>query len=97
MSKHPATIEVDVHGRWDAVELLQRLVPYRSYLVERGRQQWRVHAQAPGCHGEKLPDALAAIDECLRERHVEDAAVRVDGRPCRPTSEARAREAGRAR
>jgi hypothetical protein len=97
MSKQPATIEVDVHGRWDAVELLRRLVPYHSYLVERGRGRWCVHAQAPGYNSEKLPDALAAIDECLRERRVEDAAVRVDGEPCRPTTEARAREAGRAR
>jgi hypothetical protein len=77
----PASVEVAVHGRWDALALSQRLVPYHSYLVERGREHWRVYAEAPGCHDERLTGALAAIDECLRERRVEDAAVRVDGQP----------------
>jgi hypothetical protein len=82
----PASVEV--HGRWDALALSQRLVPYHSYLVERGREHWRVHAEAPGCHGERLTSALSAIEECLRERRVEDAAGRVDGRPYQPLARA---------
>jgi hypothetical protein len=82
----PATIEIDVHRRLDAIALLQRLNPYRPYLVQFAPEQWLVHAEAPGCHGERLPSALAAIDESLAARHVEDAAVRIDGRPYRPPS-----------
>jgi hypothetical protein len=33
----PASVEV--HGRWNALALSQRLVPYHSYLVERGRME----------------------------------------------------------
>jgi hypothetical protein len=61
MRSMPATIEIDVHGRWDAVALLQRLNPYGP-----------------------LPSALATIEESLAARQVEDATVRVDGRPYRP-------------
>jgi hypothetical protein len=91
MSKRPTRIEIDVHGRYDALELSQRLVPYHSHLVERGREHWRVHAQAPGWHGEKLPSALAVIEQCLRERGVDDAAVSVDGEPYRRETQTDAR------
>lgn len=80
----PATIEIDVQERWDAVALMRRLDPYHSYLVQFAPEQWLVHAECPGCHGERLPNALAAIEESLAARHVEGAAVRVDGRPYRP-------------
>jgi hypothetical protein len=92
MSRRPAHIEVDVRERWDALDLLQRLVPFRSHLVERGPDHWRVHAQAPGYHGERLANALDTIEECLSERGVADAAVRVDGRLRDATS---ARASGR--
>jgi hypothetical protein len=85
----PASIEIDVHGRWDAVALLQRLNPYRPYLIQFTPERWLVHAEAPGCHGEPLPSALAAIAESLAARRVEGAAVRIDGRPYRRTSGAR--------
>lgn len=78
----PTTVEVDVWGRWDALALLQRLIPYRSYLVQYGPDHWRVHAEAPGRHGEPLPDALGAIEQCLDDRRVRRASVRVDGRRC---------------
>lgn len=87
----PATIEIDVHGRWDAVALLQRLNPYHPYLIQFEPERWLVHAEAPGCHGEPLPSALAAIDESLAARHLEDAAVRIDGRPYRPPNAERRR------
>jgi hypothetical protein len=77
----PATIEVDVEGRWDAVALMQRLDPYHPYLIQFAPERWSVHAQCPGCHGERLPSALAAIEDSLAARHVERAEVRVDGRP----------------
>lgn len=80
MSEH---IEIDVAGRWDAIALLQRLTPYRPYLVQFEPERWLVCAETPGYHDEPLPKALATIDDCLQERLV-DAVVRIDGRPVRP-------------
>lgn len=78
----PATIEIDVQSRWDAIALMRRLDPYHSFLIQLAPEQWLVHAEAPGCHGEPLPTALAAIEESLGARHVSSAAVRIDGQPC---------------
>lgn len=78
----PATIEIDVEGRWDAVALLRRLDPYHSYLVEYAPEHWLVRAECPGCHGEPLASALDAIDDALASRPFAEAAVRIDGRPC---------------
>jgi hypothetical protein len=85
----PATIEIDVQGRWDAVALMRRLDPYHSYLVQFAPERWLVHAECPGYHGEPLPRALAAVEEALAARHIEGAAVRVDGRPYPPAPRAR--------
>ncbi|HKB94046.1 MAG TPA: hypothetical protein VKC62_07430 [Gaiellaceae bacterium] len=82
----PASIEIDVCGRWDAVALMQRLNPYHPYLIQFAPERWLVHAEAPGCHGERLPSALAAIEESLAARHLEGAAVRVNGRPYPPSA-----------
>jgi hypothetical protein len=76
-----ATVEIEVSGRWDALALSQRLIPYRSFLVQYEPERWVVHAQAPGFHGEGLESALSTIQELLVERRVEGASVRVDGRP----------------
>lgn len=78
----PAPVEVVVHGRWDALALSELLIPYHSFLVQRTRQRWVVHARAPGRHGEPLADALRAIEEWRAERRIE-APVRVAGRPDR--------------
>lgn len=75
----PATIEIDLEGRWDSVALMQRLGPYHPYLIQFAPEHWLVHAQCPGCHGERLPSALAAIEDSLAARHIERAEVRVDG------------------
>jgi hypothetical protein len=75
-----ATLEISIRGRWDALSLSQRLVPYHSFLVQYEPERWVVNAQTPGCHGERLTDALSAIEDWLAERSVEDASVRVDGR-----------------
>lgn len=87
----PATIEIDVQARWDAVALMRRLDPFHSYLVQLAPEHWVVHANCPGCHGERLPNALVAIDESLVARHLEDTAVRVDGQPYSPTTDSRTR------
>jgi hypothetical protein len=71
-------VEVDVRGRWDALALSEALVPFHSFLVQRSADRWVVHARSPGCHGEPLDDALAAIDGWRDERAME-AAVRIDG------------------
>ena len=90
----PITIDIGVHGRWDAVALMQRLGPYHSYLVQFRPEEWLVHAEVPGCHGEPLGDALAAIEDSLAVRHIEGAAVRIDGQDYRRP---RALRAGHAR
>lgn len=78
-----ARVEVDIHGRWDAVALSESLVAYRSHLVEFTGERWRVYAATPGYHDEQLSDAVSAIEGCLRERCVEDAVVRIEWRPSR--------------
>ncbi|MGH3116006.1 MAG: hypothetical protein ACRDQ2_02625 [Gaiellales bacterium] len=84
---HPAVtdgadvvVEVDVRGRWDALALSEALIPFHSFLVQHSAHRWVVHARSPGCHGEPLADALAAIDQWQDERALE-AAVRIDGQP----------------
>ena len=72
-------VEIEVRGRWDALALSEQLIPFHSFLVQHGPEQWVVHARTPGCHGEALDVAIAVIDEWRDERATE-AAVRVDGR-----------------
>ena len=72
-------IEIDVDGRWDALALSERLIPFHSFLVQRTAERWVVYARAPGCHGEPIADALRAIEEWEAERRL-DASVRVGGR-----------------
>lgn len=75
------TIEVEVDGRWDALALSEALIPFRSFLVQHDRERWVVHARVPGWHGERLPDALEAIEEWSAEQGARAASCRVDGRP----------------
>jgi hypothetical protein len=75
-----AAVEVDVRGRWDALALSERLVPFHSFLVHLRPDHWVVHARSPGCHGEPLADALASIETWRTERDVE-AAVRINRSP----------------
>lgn len=75
----PARIEVNVEEREDALAVLQRLDPYHPAVVHSAPKQWQVHAEAPGRQGESTSRALATIEEALAERHLDDAAVRVNG------------------
>jgi hypothetical protein len=75
-----ASVEIDVHGRWDALALSEMLIPFHSFLVQQSAERWVVHARSPGCRGGRLADALSAIEEWRTERGIE-ATVRVDGRP----------------
>jgi len=76
-----ATVEIGIQERWDALALSKCLIPYHSYHVRCEPERWVVDAQTPGCHGERITNALSAIEEWLVGRHFEDASVRVDGRP----------------
>jgi hypothetical protein len=74
-SQHPSdqrervtTIEIEVLGRWDALALSELLIPFHSFLVQHDQERWVVHARAPGCHGERLEDALKAIDDWRVDR-----------------------------
>ena len=81
-----ARIEIDVVGRRNACALLGSLVPYRSFLVQHGAEQWVVHAQTPGCHGEDTGSAIAAIEECVDEHGIAKTSIRIDGRRYRPAA-----------
>jgi len=76
-------IEIRVVGRWTACALLECLAPYRSFLIQHDAERWVVHARTPGCHGESMESALAAIEECLDEHAVGQASIRIDGKPYR--------------
>jgi hypothetical protein len=75
------TIEVEVRGRWDALALSELLISFHSFLVQRDRERWVVHARAPGGNGESLSDALEKIEDWRSEKGRPGAAsCRVDGR-----------------
>jgi hypothetical protein len=78
-----ASIEVEVHDRWDALALSKILIPYHSFLVHHEGQRWVVHALAPGCHGESLNDALRTIEDWLVEHRLDGTSCRVGGQPYR--------------
>lgn len=84
-------IEIRVAGRWTACALLERLAPYRSFLIQHSAELWVVHAQAPGCHGEGVESAIAAIEQCLDGHAVENASIRIDGALYRPLATAGSR------
>jgi hypothetical protein len=76
-------IEIEVQGRWDALALSELLIPFHSFLVRHDHERSVIHARAPGCRGESLSDALAAIDDWCSRRHLRAASCRVGGRPYR--------------
>lgn len=72
-----AAVEVDVHGRWDALALYELLAPFNSFLVQHTTDRWVVHASAPECRGESLAEALHAIDEWCAERRIDTSGPRL--------------------
>jgi hypothetical protein len=74
-----AAVELDLRGRWDALDLSGLLVPFHSFLLDHATDRWVVYTRAPGCHGESLGEALRPIVEWCAERRL-DAPVRVQAR-----------------
>lgn len=72
MSEHETTrstpIEIEVHGSREARALAEVLAPFHSFMVQRDHARWLVHARAPGCRGEPLEAALAAVEEWRETR-----------------------------
>jgi hypothetical protein len=72
MSEHETTrttpIELEVHGSWEARALADVLASFHAFMVQRDHARWVVHARAPGCHGEPLEDALAAVEKWRETR-----------------------------
>lgn len=91
------TLEIDVANRWDAVQLLDRLLPYNPHIVQLdfpdGR--WLVRAQTPGAHGESVTNAVETIEAWHRERGIPAVGVCLTG--TRPVLEAELRRAMRKR
>jgi hypothetical protein len=78
------TFEIDVGEYWDAVALLEHLIPFHSFLVQHTTEHWVAHARTPGCQGESLGDALGVIEEWQATRQgqakrSDNASVRVAG------------------
>jgi hypothetical protein len=71
------TLEIDARNRWEAVDLLGRLAPYRPHLIQLdfpdGR--WLVRAQVPGTHGEGIVDAVDKVEEWHRERAIPSVGI----------------------
>ena len=86
------TIEIEVEGRWAALDLSRLLIPFHSFLVQHDHERWTIHARAPGSREEALSDALATIDDWHSEWPVGAASCRVGGRPYRLHDERNARE-----
>jgi hypothetical protein len=57
------TVEIDVGEYWDAVALLDLLIPFHSFLVQHTTEHWVVHARTPGWDGGSLVDALGVIEK----------------------------------
>jgi hypothetical protein len=72
MSEHETTrstpIEIEVDGSWEARALAEVLAPFHAFMVQRDHARWMVHARAPGCHGEPLDVALAAVEQWRETR-----------------------------
>ena len=73
-------IEIEVQTRWDALALLDLLIPFRSFLVQHNHDRWIVHARAPGYHGRSLADALEAIHQWRNNRGLGAVPCRIGGR-----------------
>src|ERR1041385_5924857 len=73
-------IEIEVQTRWDALALLDLLIPFHSFLVQHDHDRWIVHARAPGYHGRSLSDALEAIHEWRDNRRLGAVPCRIGGR-----------------
>jgi len=74
------TIEIEDQTRWDALALLDLLIPYHSFLVQHDHDRWVVHARAPGYQGRPLSDALEAIHEWRNNRGLRAVSCRIGGR-----------------
>ena len=90
------TIEIEVKGRWAALALSRLLIPFHSFLVQHDHERWVIHARAPGCRGESLSDALAAVDGWQSGQRSGAASCRVGGRPYHFKDRRKARKEQRA-
>ena len=77
----PTTLEIDVHSRWDAVQLLGDLSCYHAHLVqlEYPDGRWLVRVRTPGLNGEGIVDALGVVESWQQERGVADVGVCICG------------------
>jgi len=70
------TLQVTASSRWDALELMDSLLPYHPYLVQKTQALWEVHA-----HGEPDDQFELRLRDALRRRSLERVEVRLgDGR-----------------
>src|SRR5437764_851870 len=65
-------IELELEGRWDAIRLMERLVPFRSFVVQTTPTRWTVYARPPSAAAEA--ELRQVLDELFRERGLEPPA-----------------------
>jgi hypothetical protein len=74
------TLQIETTSRWDALALVQKLPRYRWYLVEPDRRRWDVRLPLDESVTSLPADLRHAVRLWLRERHLESASIRIDGR-----------------
>lgn len=72
-------LQLCVASRWDALELMDALLPYYPYLIERGPSRWEIHARARGDLGECMPDLHERVTAVLRRRGLDGVEISCGG------------------
>lgn len=72
------TIHLSAESRWDALELMDSLLPYHPYLVQKGPSDWDVVGHAELDRPRLLDDLQGRIRTALRRRSLTQAEVTFD-------------------
>jgi hypothetical protein len=63
------TARIEVHNRWDAIDLARNLSSWRWYLVSQGEDEWDV---VVGCDRQRQASRLLdTVQDWATRRHVE--------------------------
>jgi hypothetical protein len=62
------TLQLATGSRWDALELMDALLHYHPYLVQRGRSQWVVHVAADADAAAVTEDLRSVVETLTRRR-----------------------------
>jgi hypothetical protein len=69
------TVQLATRNRWDALELMDALLHYHPYLVQRSRSQWVVHVAAEADAAAVTEDLRSVVETLTRRRPLGRAEV----------------------